>query len=712
MSENTFDDTSKRFRARFSRGRENRAQTSGQQLLGRAARVLDSKAGAAANRVLSIARGKFSKSPKAAINRAIHAASRAGRAPSGGRSRNTRGAGVRAAGSHAQRAIVKARIIPVRGKAPDKAVREHLVYLARDGADRDGGGGRLFGASGEFDREQVEAFAERGLSCRHQFRFIVSPERGGDLDLDHFARNLVRRMEHDLGTPLDYAACVHHDTDQPHVHLVVNGRDARGGDLVISRDYIGNGLRHRAMELATNELGYRSDLDIFESLARDVHANRFTALDRRLQSISERNPNRAIDLRLTPAEPRVASQRRLNLGRLAHLKQMGLASEVLRGIWRLEPDAVERLRGCTQHREVQRQAERHLDPADRNGPVEVVDKAKLHAPITGRVLGRGLANELSGAAYLVIAGVDGKTYHAALSSHSERHLAERAHVGELVTLSGLESRATGHADRNIVEQAKRNEGVYDARRHIEHVRDRRLPHDASPERYVEAHALRCEALASRGVVTRESEGRYRIPPDLFERLAIDSVHGRDNAFIKVDVNARDLGAQAAARAFTWLDEQLVAGIPQQLRRAPIRTRFQDELIEVAEQRARRLVQLGLAQIEGDAIRLDPQLKSKLAKIEHDNAVRRLGQQYGTYVELTESRRFAGRVVAVETLADGAQAVVVSDDRFTLAPAGRGLASLVGKDVSLSLDTQRRDAEQTRVRFRVLDAMELSPSLGR
>ena len=86
-------------------------------------------------------------------------------------------------------------------------------------------------------------------------------------------------MEHGLGTSLDYAACVHHDTDQPHVHLVVNGRDARGGDLVISRDYVGNGLRHRAMELATNELVYRSDLDIFESLARDVHAvNQVTAI--------------------------------------------------------------------------------------------------------------------------------------------------------------------------------------------------------------------------------------------------------------------------------------------------------------------------------------------------------------------------------------------------------------------------------------------------
>ena len=84
---------------------------------------------------------------------------------------------------------------------------------------------------------------------------------------------------------------------------------------------------------------------------------------------------------------------------------------------------LDRLRGLTQHRDIQRQVEKHREAADRIGAVEVVDKAKLAAPITGRVLGRGLANELSGAAYLVVAGVDGKTYYAALSSYSERDLA-------------------------------------------------------------------------------------------------------------------------------------------------------------------------------------------------------------------------------------------------------------------------------------------------
>jgi len=701
-----------RLQPRFSRTAKSRGQGSGQQLLTRGLRVLDGKAGASANRVLRVARGKFSHSPKAAIGRAIRAASRSSRAGSAKRSRHTRGEGVRAVGRHAQRAVVKARVVSVRGKSPAKAVREHLAYLARDGADREGGRGRLFGASGELDRGDVDAFAERGLSCRHQFRFIVSPERGGDIDLQEFGRDLMRRMEYDVGTSLDYVACVHHDTDQPHVHIVVNGRDVRGGDLVVSRDYMGNGLRHRAIELATNALGYRTDLDVFESLARDVHSDRFTALDRRLQSLSERDPNGLLDLRVAPAAPRAALQRRLYLGRLAHLKEMGLAGEVVSGVWRLEPDALDRLRGHTQHRAIQREVERHLNPGERATTVEVLDKANLRGPMVGRVRGRGLANELTGTPYLVVAGMDGKTYYAALSTHSERHLAHGARAGDIVTLSGVESGASGHADRNIADVSNRHGGIYDARQHIEAIRGRRLPHEATPERYVEAHTLRLDALASRGLVIRESEGRYRVPPDLLERLKTDPAPARDTTFIKVDVQGRELGAQIAARAFTWLDEQLVAGVPQQLRQVAVRTRFQNELIEAAEQRARRLVQLGFARIEGDSVRIDPQLKSKLTRLERDTAAERLSQQHGRFVDLDESRRFTGRVATIEALASGPHAVVVNEGRFTLVPADRGLSKLVGKDVSLSLaSSPGRDAEHTRVRFRVLDAMDLSPSLG-
>ena len=265
---------------------------------------------------------------------------------------------------------MKARVVPVRSKSPAKAMREHLTYMARDSAARDGETGQLFNGAGELDAAATDAFAERGLSCRHQFRFIVSPEKGGDLDLERFTRELVRSMERDLGTRLDYAAAVHHDTDQPHVHLVVNGRDARGGDLVISRDYLGNGMRYRAMELATDALGYRSDLDILQSLTRDVHAERFTALDRRLQGMAERHPEGIVDLRVTPAirAPR-CSVGCTSAGSL-YLTDNGLARAIIQGVWKLEADALDRLRGLTRHREIQRHVERHLESGERPGSIE------------------------------------------------------------------------------------------------------------------------------------------------------------------------------------------------------------------------------------------------------------------------------------------------------------------------------------------------------
>ncbi|MBS0513911.1 MAG: DUF3363 domain-containing protein [Proteobacteria bacterium] len=679
----------------------------------RRGRAGPTRSGPSAKRALRLARGTLSPRAKATLARALRTALRGGRKGVHARSPNRRGAGVKAPGKYAQRVVVKARIVPLRGKSPADVMRNHLAYLSRDGADRDGERGKLFDSTGELDSEQVAAFADRGESCRHQFRFIVSPERGSDLDMQQFTRDLVGRMERDLDTTLDYVACVHYDTDQPHVHLVVNGRDDRRGDLVISRDYIGEGLRHRAVDLVTNELGYRTELDLLRSLDRDVRADRYTALDRRLQTLAERHPDGVIDLKFTPADPRQVLQRKLYLGRLAHLEDTGLAEKVEPGVWRLAPDALDRLRGATQHREVLRQVERHVEPQDRAGGVTVIDKAALAAPVHGRVLGRGLANELSGTAYLVVSSSDGKTYYVALSPHAERHLERGARTGDLVTLRRVEPRATGRADRAIVELAARHGGLYDSAVHRAELGDRPVPHGATPERFVEAHVRRIDALASRGLVTREADGRYRIPPDLIERLQREPAMARDSAFVQVDVQGRDLRSQVAAEGYTWLDDQLVAGVPQQVRQVAVRTRFQDELIDAADQRAKRLVQLGLAQMDGDRIAVDPNLKPKLERIERDAAGERLSAQYGRYSDIDDTRNFRGRVAAIEPLASGPHAVIVGNNGFMLVPAERGLGNHVGNNLSLTLDrSPARDAEQARVRFRVLDAMDLSPSLGR
>ena len=51
---------------------------------------------------------------------------------------------------------------------------------------------------------------------------------------------------------------------------------------MIDRAYISEGMRARAEERVTIELGPRSERDILNALAREVDAERWTSLDRRL----------------------------------------------------------------------------------------------------------------------------------------------------------------------------------------------------------------------------------------------------------------------------------------------------------------------------------------------------------------------------------------------------------------------------------------------
>lgn len=113
----------------------------------------------------------------------------------------------------------------------------------------------------------------------------------------------------------------HWDTDNPHTHIVLRGRQADGHDLVIAREYIGTGMRQRASELATEWLGPRTEVEIQQSQQREVQRPGWTALDRSLERFASEG-------KLTPqglADGFKDKQyRRLLIGRLQYLEQSGL----------------------------------------------------------------------------------------------------------------------------------------------------------------------------------------------------------------------------------------------------------------------------------------------------------------------------------------------------------------------------------------------------
>jgi len=72
----------------------------------------------------------------------------------------------------------------------------------------------------------------------------------------------------------------HHNTGHPHSHVVMRGKDDLGKDLIIAQDYITDGVRLRAQERATLELGPESDPELREKLRAEIAADRFTRIDR------------------------------------------------------------------------------------------------------------------------------------------------------------------------------------------------------------------------------------------------------------------------------------------------------------------------------------------------------------------------------------------------------------------------------------------------
>lgn len=140
-----------------------------------------------------------------------------------------------------RRVVVKTRLAKLAGKGLGAATA-HLCYAQRDGVTRAGEPGALYGAGQ--DVADGKEFLERCRGDRHQFRFIVSAEDADQYrDLKPFTRRLMRQMEEDLGTSLDWVAVDHFNTGHPHTHIVLRGVDQRGDNLVIARECISHGLR-------------------------------------------------------------------------------------------------------------------------------------------------------------------------------------------------------------------------------------------------------------------------------------------------------------------------------------------------------------------------------------------------------------------------------------------------------------------------------------
>ncbi len=307
-------------------------------------------------------------------------------------------------------AVVKGRFL--RHATQHGKLAAHLGYLRREGVTRDGGKAKLFGP--ETDDADPKAFAERCEDDRHHFRFIVSPDDALEMaDLKGFARDLMSQVEKDLTTRLDWVAVDHWNTEHPHVHIIVRGRTDDGQDLVIDRDYIKQGMRDRAQNLITQELGSRTDQEIRRTIERQIDSERWTNLDRQLAHDVWRTG--IIDM--APHTNRQPDEfHALKVGRLRKLESLGLANQIGPSQWVLSENAESTLRELGERSDIIKRIHRSLTERglERGTANYVLAGESIDVPVIGRLVDRGLDDELKGTAYAVVDGVDGRTHHIKL----------------------------------------------------------------------------------------------------------------------------------------------------------------------------------------------------------------------------------------------------------------------------------------------------------
>jgi len=291
--------------------------------------------------------------------------------------------------------------------------KAHGRYIARDTATHGGDPSRA-----GFDATRTDINIPSVLDSWQRagderlFKIIVSPEFGERLNLQDHTRKLIQCMEKDLKTRLEWVAAVHFNTEHPHVHIAIRGKDQNGCALVIARDYIRSGIRSQAENLATKALGARTELDAEEARQMEITRARYTSLDRTIQIANDgKSSSFAITTDIT-APGLSDRERRLQQSlsaRLAHLEKMGLAKSVGSQQWIVQSEFETVLRTLQQTVDRQKMLAAHgALLSDPRLPFEVTNIRNLKA-VEGRVLLHA-EDDASGRRYLLLEGTDARVH--------------------------------------------------------------------------------------------------------------------------------------------------------------------------------------------------------------------------------------------------------------------------------------------------------------
>jgi len=295
--------------------------------------------------------------------------------------------------------------------------RAHGRYVARDSATREGQAD-----AAEFNANADAVDMARSLDAWQQagdermWKFIISPEFGERADLRKLTRDLMAQIAHDLGTDLEWAAAVHHNTEHPHVHIALRGVDSNGQALRLDRDYVKHGIRAAAENLCTRQLGYRTERDAEVAASREVHEARYTSLDRDIARLKDEGDHggSAFHFKIVAGASGSTTVRQQQISeRLTVLQTMGLASAAGPNSRQVRSDFESILRAMQRTSDRQKMLHAHgVLLSDERLPLVVTDHRKLNS-LEGRVLVHGEEENGrdAGRSYLLLEGTDARVHY-------------------------------------------------------------------------------------------------------------------------------------------------------------------------------------------------------------------------------------------------------------------------------------------------------------
>jgi type IV secretory pathway VirD2 relaxase len=299
--------------------------------------------------------------------------------------------------------------------------RAHGRYVARESATQESDPKAVgFDSRGESIDVAARLEGWQKAGDERLWKLIVSPEFGDRADMKRLTRDLVSRMEKDLGTQVEWVAAAHYNTEHPHVHLALRGIGAEGHPLHLSKDYVKQGIRQIAEDLCTRQFGHRTELDAAVAQRREVHQHRFTSLDRIINRDAERaedadspfftlatDSNRAGPGRSAPLVEQHTAER------LKFLESMGLAESTGPNTWRVRQDFENVLRAMQRSADRQKMLAAHgVLMSDERLPLAVLDFRRL-TTLEGRILVHGEEDtgRQAGRSYFMLEGTDGQVHY-------------------------------------------------------------------------------------------------------------------------------------------------------------------------------------------------------------------------------------------------------------------------------------------------------------